>query len=337
MPSSGRRRRVKARLAAEEAATKNQLEALNAGYRRERARLIPAETQRRLAAFSAANPLPSEARHDATARGQRRAVTRAYARELGVDLAAVDRLRTDTVNRFAAIVNPSQSSRSEIRDLPDEPAVPRSQLFTGWNSYWDTGAYYTSRSSSTYWDHDTSYFDAAASRTGAHVRFRLRRTDSNDTAWRYRDNGFMVYYTMPTTAVLRIEMDLIASFGNYFIDTDDEFGVSHCHVHVGEYAIADVYWDWWNDTLPASHSEGAMMYGYSVVSEYWLDTNPFPPGRRRTAILYTNVVFPAGYTVAVFAATRAKPYAWLDDVSVTAGVNAAWYVRDIRVQADSFA
>jgi hypothetical protein len=323
------RRARAARDEAERARVTAALAELRLEHVRDAAAILPPEIRQKLR--DGTGPLPPEARRDQDARARLRAATRQLAADLGVDVAALDRLRSSTRARFAAILAPPAPARGQVRDLPEQADLAP-QTFTSWGG-WDAGYWSGSTSSNVQWDHNDSYYDLGSSRTGGHVRFRLRKTDSDDTVFLQRDNGFLVNYTMPATAPLRVEVDMTSAFGNHFVDTDDEWGTSDCWVETREDVLVDIYWDW-NDWTPDSHSEGFITWSYTADTEHWIDGYPFPPGRRRTAILYPNAAFPAGHTVLVYVAMRPKAYAWLNDVSVTAGVNAAWYVTQIRVEAD---
>lgn len=316
------------RAALEEARMQSQLKALQERYRAERIRLISADVDRKLEDHSIAHRLSEPARNDLAERSRSRAATMAYARELGVDLGAMTRQWEDTCRQFESIVTPPLSGEGKVIEPAGRQPIAQAMsqsFYPPWHGSWDQGFWSsTTDPGSTTWT-SQSYWEPGA-RVGSHLGFNRRPSDNDDSASIAHSSGMLVQFTMPSTARLEVAIGLTRAFGQHFIDTDDEAGWSFCNVQVKESAVAEVYWDW-NDWTADSHVERVLAQSGTFSSEKWVDRIPVPAGAFRNAFLYDpNIVFPAGHTVVVYAGTQEHVYAWVDDVSVRASANAAWYV-----------
>lgn len=326
--------------AAEETRVTSRLRELHARYRSERLKLISPAAEAKLREYSAANRLLPLARLNVDERSRSRAAALALAREQGVDLAALTGLRSDTQHQFDTIVNPHSTSYGELTDVPDGQASmaiqPLAVTYTfgpPWHGSWDQGSWWstTDPGSTTWINQIPSHWDSAGSRVGSYIGFNRRPSDNDDSASITHSSGMMVQFTMPHTTGLEISIGLTRLFGNHFIDTDDEFGASSCDVRVTESAVAEVYWDW-NDWTADSHVERVLTQSVANRPEQWVDTNPIPVNQFHSRTLYNpNIVFPSGQTVVVYAGVQLSASAWVDDVSVRASVNSAWFVNWITI------
>lgn len=198
---------------------------------------------------------------------RRRASNRAYAADLGVDLAALARLGADFRQRFQELHKSRLVIHSDNRvvTLPDQQeSAPKRAA--GWAGTWDPGyEYYTSHASQFAIWNAGSYYNPASSRTGSNIRFRQRETDNFDNAWLNWRNGYMVFYTMPTTAHIMVTVTLTYMFSHHFIDTDNEPGDSECQVMVGQWVGAEIFSDW-SDGLPQEYvpSSAHLAYDYTA-------------------------------------------------------------------------
>jgi hypothetical protein len=321
------------RQAAAETRTENELKALSARYRSERATMIPEDTGRALREYADRHRLPEIGRKDQAERERFRLSNLAHAQELGVDLGALGRLRAEHRRRFERIVTGARTGQGEVSEPASEhPIVTAATqtFFKPWHGSWDQGSWSsTTDPGSTTWT-NTSYWEAH-NRVGANIGFNRRPSDNDDGASITHSSGNMVEFVMPRTGGLEIGIGLTRAFGNHFIDTDDEFGPSSCDVWTTESAVAEVYWDW-NDWTADSHVERALAQVHASSPEQWVDTNPVPPNTFRSASLYDpSVVFPAGHAVVVYAGVQESVWAHVDDVSVRASVNSAWYPAWITI------
>jgi len=58
---------------------------------------------------------------------------------------------------------------------------------------------------------------------------------------------------------------------------------------------------------------------------------PVTPGARRKFRARTNIVFPANQTILGYAATYQETIANVDDTTIMAAINSAWYVNSVSV------
>ncbi len=305
--------------------------ALRERYRAERSKVVPAEVEAKLATFASA----WRAKHGATLnheeQARRRAEELAFAAEQGVDVAALARLTDDFATRFGTVMLPRVATDSEVTELPAGQASAE-QRVGGWNGEWDPGyEYWTTNAGHTSIWNAESYWLPSHSRVGSNIRYRSTKTDdSDDVSLKWR-NGYMVLYTPPRTARLFVDIFLTCLLNHFFVDTDDEPGTSSCNVRVGQYASAEIYSNWADELPVGTVSSSTLAQNGTTSTERWLDYSPVAPAARRHVRVYSSAAFPAGFPVAVFASERNEAVSWLNDTRVTAGVNAAWVMDDVRV------
>ena len=328
--------------AAEETRVTSALRELHARYRRERLNLIPAATDEQLRRYTTANRLSPMVRHNLDERSRSRAAALAFAREQGVDLAALARLRSDTQHQFDTIVNPHPTSYGELTDVSDgqaslaDPPLPMTIFQPPWHGSWDQGSRWstTDPGSTTWINQIPSHWDSAGSRVGSYIGFNRRPSDNDDSASITHSSGMMVQFRMPRTTGLVVTIGLTRLFGHHFIDTDDEAGTSSCDVKITESAVAEIYWDW-NDWTADSHVEKVLTQSVANRPEQWVDDHntTIPASTDLYRTLYNpNIVFPSGQTVVVYAGVQLSASAMVDDVSVRASVNSAWFVNVIMIE-----
>jgi hypothetical protein len=335
LPTDAADRAFRARAAREEAAlariTQN-LAAIRAEHRAQRAAILTPDVERRLREHAdGSRPrdglvLPDDERF------RRRAAERAFAHGLGVDLAALARLHADTRERMSLAVRPAPADGA-VTALPDVQPGP-SALASPWHGSWDAGTWWSSTAvGRTSWWADISHHLPSANRSGSHLRFRHSHSDSDDEVLAQHTSGYLLNYTMPFTGRLAMSFAATRAFGSFFVDNDDEPGWSECWTQAEEYGIADVYWDW-NDPDPDSKSGSLLISGAMTEdTEAWIDIPGVFPGTSRGVQVTTDVTFPQGHTVLVFMATRQIILAWMNDVSTTVGVDGAWYLSFPQVRA----
>jgi hypothetical protein len=306
-------------------------------FRGEWLRIVPVELYEKLKARAAERRLPE----DASPQEQRRRweEQRAYATELGVDLAALDRMRAAFSTEVAKITGRSDIQKCELTRLPDKvdaASVPlgAKREYNGW---WDPGwSWYSSRPQDfAVWNAD-SYFDPVTNRSGNYIKFRQRETGDNTVASMLWHNGYMVFYTPPKQAGMTIEVDITCQISRFFVDTDNEPGVSHCDVEVAQDLYVEVY-NSWADTDPMQITSGGLTWWNTTDPEDWApEGDQFPQWSTWRAKVNTWQVCPPGKPLAFYFAIRNRAHGFkLDDTRLTAGVNAAWYFDDVRIYPSS--
>lgn len=318
------------RAEAETARIRTETQALRDHFLAEKLTLIPADVDRRLRERAAANRLPEGASQEE--RRRLRAAQLDHAVELGVDLAAMDRMRADFGRRAKAIRARNVPGEVEVIALPDREIPAVAPLSTAWDGSWDQGSQAWSSRGSQFAIHNAqSYFDPQSGRAGSHIRFRQRQTGDDDSAGMSWTNGYMVLYTPPRTAQLLIDIYLTCAFSRHFIDTDNEPGNSGCHVSVNQNVVAEIYRSW-SHPAPEEHVYPAELADDDTIDlEEWIDHSPIGPGATRKVTLRTDTVFQAGSTIAVYVGLLNEANAdYLNDTRVTAGVDAAWHFFSIE-------
>lgn len=305
---------------------------LRAEHRRQRAGIITPEADRRLREREAAFPPLTGIPPAEDERARRRAAERAAAESLGVDLGALARLQADTRERLTSLLRPAPVDGS-VSTLTGSDAAPAAEALS-WHGSWDAGTWWSSSAPSrTSWWADVSHFDPASSRSGSHLRFRHSHADSDDDIFAMHTSGFLLNYTMPFTGRLEMIFNATRAFGGCHVDCDNEPGWSDCWVQAQEYAVAEVYWDWSDPDPDASVGHLMLTGAMTDDTEAWIDTWGVLPGSVRGAQLRTDQVFPQGHTVLIYLATRQSILVWVDDVSVTVGLEGAWHLSPFSVRA----
>lgn len=219
---------------------------LVARFTAEQRKIVPVELDEKLKVHVAKNRLPEDA--SVEDRRGRAEAQRKYAAELGIDLAALDRMRQDFATQAVKLGTLPDLGDIEVTDLADGRRPTTDARV--YNGSWDPGPTWSSTKPGSFavWNAD-SYFDPATNRAGSHIRFRQRETDDNtivSMAWR---NGYMVLHTPSSTSRVRMEVDLTKEFSRYFIDTDNEPGNSSCNVLLQQAVRVEIYSSW-ADEIP---------------------------------------------------------------------------------------
>ena len=297
----------------------------------EKQKIVSMEIDQKLKDRAAAHRLPEDASREE--RQRRHAQQMAYAAEIGVDLAALNRMRADfgaQARKINALPYQGDFALSMLPGSRQEPelATAKRNYNGSWDPGWQTLA--TNASKFSVWNADT-YFDTVTNRAGSHIRFRQRETDDYDTATMWWRNGYMVLYTPATLRHLVIDVALVPQISRFFIDTDNEPGSSSCTVQLHQSIRVEVYSDW-SDAVPQEITVGQLSYTGTSNPEAWIDSQAFQPWSQWNARVTTQRQYAAGNTLAIFVsemnyASGVK----LDDTRLTAGVNAAWYLDNIVV------
>lgn len=177
-----------------------------------------------------------------------------------------------------------------------------------------------------------SYLDAAWGCIGSHLVGHNHDASDHDEIMIYRQNGFMVPFTMPATGPLQVSADLICLFCQHHISTSDEWGWSDFHGFTRSTLVLSVYWDY-DDTettcadqtfVPGLDSRGdGESYPGTVVQ--------VDPGEQRSVDFYTDFAFPAGKTVWVYVGIADFVWAMLNDVAIDISLHSAWQLSSLRV------
>ena len=179
-----------------------------------------------------------------------------------------------------------------------------------------------------------SYLDAEWGRIGSRLVAHNHDASDSDYINVYRQNGFIVPFTVPTTGVLQIGVDLICLLCRHHISTSDEWGWSDFHGLTGSTLVLSVFWDHDDGEPTSEDADQSLVPGLDSRG----DGESYPgtvvqvdPGERRSVDFYTDVAFPAGKTVWVYVGIVDRIYALVNDVGIDISLDSAWQVSSLAV------
>lgn len=293
-------------------------------------RIVVPEVQEKLRLRGAELRLPGDASLEAKTR--RLAAQRAYAAELGVDLAALDRMRADFAAQTEVVSALGRTGGIELTWKGQSEDTERASAKRNYDGWWDPGYSWSSSRPGDFaiWNADT-YFDPITNRAGSHIRFRQRETGDKTTcsmSWR---NGYMVLYTPSISGNVVVDIDLACQISKFFIDTDNEPGSSACSVQLTQSVQIEFYNSWADDFPVETRVEHITATGTSNP-ENWQDFTAVPAWKLLHARMPSFKSYQAGHQLAIFVSIRNQATGIkLDDTRLTAGVNAAYYLDDTVV------
>jgi hypothetical protein len=164
----------------------------------------------------------------------------------------------------------------------------------------------------------------------------VRNHDAGD--WNHFDvghgNGFFVPFTMPVTGTLQINADFICLLCRHSISTSDEWGWSDFWSFTKTACAISVFWNR-DDNEPVSenvvlplasgldaHGDGESYPGTVVQVQ---------AGEGRSVKFLTDVAFPAGKTVWIYAGVSNRIFATLNDVSIDASIDSRWQLTSLAI------
>ena len=181
-----------------------------------------------------------------------------------------------------------------------------------------------------------SYLDAEWGRIGSQLVAHNHDAGDVDTIHVDRQNGFVVPFTVTTTGVLQVSVDLICLFCRHHIKTEDEWGWSQFYSSTRSILVLSVFWNH-DDGSPVSEVlnqkfvEGLNCSGDGESSPGTVVQ--VAPGERRSVDFYTDAAFPAGKTVWVYVGILDHLSAVLNDVSIDIAVDSAWQLSSLTVSS----
>ncbi len=183
--------------------------------------------------------------------------------------------------------------------------------------------------------HD-SYLDPHWGRLGS--RMVAQNHDAGDSDWinLFHQSGFIVPFKMPHTSALQVTADLTCLVCEHRISTSDEWGWSDFFAFTQSGVKFDVFWER-DDGEPMSEDfRQRFVPGLDASG----DGESYPgmkvmvgPGERRSVNFLTDVAFPAGKTVWVYAGMSDFVFARVNDVSVTISMDSAWQLSSLTITA----
>jgi hypothetical protein len=179
-----------------------------------------------------------------------------------------------------------------------------------------------------------SYLDAEWGRIGSRLVARNHDAGDVDTIHVIRQNGFVVPFTVTTTGVLQVSVDLICLLCRHQIKTEDEWGWSQFYSGTASILVLSVFWNHddgepMSETYDTKFVEGLDCSGDGESSPGTVVQ--VVPGERRSVDLYTDAAFPAGKAVWVYVGTYDHVHAVLNDVSIDISLDSAWQVSSLTV------
>jgi len=149
-----------------------------------------------------------------------------------------------------------------------------------------------------------------------------------------RGNGFFVPFTMPVTAILQVTADFICLLCRHHISTSDEWGWSDFWSFTKTACAMSVFWDR-DDGEPAS--ENVALPLASGLDAHG-DGESYPgtivqvgAGEGRSVKFLTDVAFPAGKRVWIYAGVSNRIFATLNDVSIDASIESRWQLSSLVI------
>ncbi len=339
----------------ESARIEQQVQALQAQYSRQRNQLLGSEKEQLLNDYTQQHRRPEPVQFDLTtlpasqqpsARvDTQRADSISYAQQVGIDLVTLQRLQADYKGQFKALTNSGQLNSSPLT-LP----VVKAGEQTGSQAVVTPGnALYMPANYAGWWDRNgvaaksgsgkimsfAPHLDHLLSRVGNTIWSKNKSASDADYLVSHRENGLMLWHTVPYTARLQVEVDFECVYCQHCIQTWDEFGWSNGDGWTNEAATMAVFWNW-EDATPATENIDynlAWGLGFSGDGEKSPGVKyPVSSGLIRRLTLTTPSQFPAGATVAIYVGARQRFYAWLNDVSINTFVHSQWHLKQINVR-----
>lgn len=96
--------------------------------------------------------------------------------------------------------------------------------------------------------------------------------------------------------------------------------------------MSEVYSGWDDYTPDAQNFSWHLSPGRYIDGAEYAHKYPVAPNTFRTASITTNAAFPRDATLLVYAATQQWATASVNDTTITAGINSAWYVNWVVVE-----
>ncbi|MBC7920854.1 MAG: hypothetical protein H7Z75_07145 [Ferruginibacter sp.] len=349
---------------AESADLDRKVKALQARFQQQRTQLLGAENEQLLRAYTqqhrVANPALIDTPTLAATRQlnqvatQQRSDSVQYAQKLGVDLAALKRLQQDFKGQFQALTDQGQRNNLEMKVLAvensqqpsaqqggssipsPEAAAPNSAVqYPPYNAgWWDRGgdAYQSGNGRIKQF---ASTLHGPGALIGNTIWSQNLSAGNVDYLVSYRENGLMLWHTMPYTARLRVEVDYHCVYCQHCIQTWDEYGWSDGWGWTNEAAVMSVFWNW-EDVTPATENfDYNLVWGLNFSGDGEKSPGlqyPVSGGLVRKMSLTTQSSFPAGATVVVYVGAQQRMRAQLNDVGINTFVHSQWYVSQINVQ-----
>jgi hypothetical protein len=181
-----------------------------------------------------------------------------------------------------------------------------------------------------------SYLDAEWGRIGSKLVAHNHDASDINTIHVNRQNGFVVPFTVATTGVLQVSVDLICLLCKHHIKTEDEWGWSNFTGVTRSGLMLSVFWNHddgepFSEVLNQKFVEGLHSSGDGESSPGTIVQ--VAPGERRSVDFYTDAAFPAGKTVWVYVGIIDDMYAILNDVSIDISLGSAWQMSSLTVSS----
>jgi hypothetical protein len=181
-----------------------------------------------------------------------------------------------------------------------------------------------------------SYLDAEWGRVGSRLVAYNQDASDSDQIMIYRQNGFIVPFKMPATAIVHVSADFVCLLCRHQIATADEWGWSDFHAFTRTTVLLSVFWER-DDGKPTSEvASQPLVPGLDSRG----DGESYPgtvvqvdPGERRSLNLFTNAAFPGGKTVWVYIGIADYVQAQLNDVSIDISLDSAWQLSSLAVSS----
>jgi hypothetical protein len=181
-----------------------------------------------------------------------------------------------------------------------------------------------------------SYLDAQWGRIGSRLVAHNHDASDHDEIMIYRQNGFIVPFTMPTTGVVEVSADLVCLLCRHGISTSDEWGWSDFHGFTRSTLVLSVFWS--RDDPNELVSE-IVIQSFVPGLDCRGDGESYPgmvvqvdSGQLRSVrFAPTDIAFPAGKTVWVYVGIADFVWAMLNDVSIDISLESAWHVSSLAI------
>jgi hypothetical protein len=263
------------------------------------------------------------------------------AKRRGVDLKRVKAVQDRLYGQVARLFKGGDSfSTGEITvRAPDEPFEPPPDVGTQYvppfGEAWERTTLSEADGDGRVTE-NLSYLDAEWGRIGS--RLVAHNYDAGDfnNIHVIRQNGCVVPFTVTTTGVFQVNVDLICLLCRHQIRTEDEWGWSNVGAGTASHLVLSVFWNH-DDGSPLSEVfkqkfvEGLTCSGDGESSPGTVVQ--VAPGERRSVDFFTDAAFPAGKTVWVFVGIYDHVYAVLNDVSIEISLDSAWQLSSLTVSS----
>jgi hypothetical protein len=179
-----------------------------------------------------------------------------------------------------------------------------------------------------------SHANAELGVLGGHLAVENRDADDFDHFDAARGNGFFIPYTVPNTGILQINAEMTCLLCTHHIKTWDEWFWSDFSCTSLTNFVVSVFWGH-DDYGPASESLDQTLAGglkaHGDGENYPGTVVQVAPGEVRSLTVYSDVAFPAGTTVWIYAGVGNQIYAALNDVSIEAWLDTRWQVNSLSI------